>query len=164
MPRVIGIDPGTVSVDLCGLDGGLLCLDRSLSTAEALANPSVILDILNDAHRIGPLDLVAGPSGYGLPLRRAADVTENDLRLAYLAADGEPGGIGGLRSLMRTLRQSPLPIVLTPGVIHLASVPAHRKVNRVDMGTADKVCATALAVSEQVARRRCSPLDVNLIL
>jgi len=34
MPRVIGIDPGTVSIDLCGLDNGRLFLDRSWPTAE----------------------------------------------------------------------------------------------------------------------------------
>jgi predicted butyrate kinase (DUF1464 family) len=164
MPRVIGIDPGTVSVDLCGLDDSALFLDRSLPTADALADPTVILDLLSQTHRAAPLDLVAGPSGYGLPLTRAADLTENNLRLAYLAADGEPGGIGGLRSLMRALKQSPLPIVLTPGVIHLASVPAHRKVNRVDMGTADKVCAVALAVYDQATRLACAERDVSLIL
>jgi predicted butyrate kinase (DUF1464 family) len=164
MPRVIGIDPGTVSVDVCGLDDGNVFLDRSLPTAEALADPSVIISVLDEAHRTAPLDLVAGPSGYGLPLTAARDLTETDLRLAYLAAEGEPGGIGGLRTLMRALGQSSFPIVLTPGVVHLASVPAHRKVNRVDMGTADKVCAAALAVHEQAERRACSERDVSLIL
>ena len=100
-----------------------------------------------------PLDLIAGPSGYGLPLRRARDLTETDLRLAYLAVDGEAGGIGGLRSLARALAASELPVVFTPGVIHLGTVPEHRKVNRVDMGTADKVCATALAVRDCATRR-----------
>jgi predicted butyrate kinase (DUF1464 family) len=57
-----------------------------------------------------------------------------------------------------------LPVVLTPGVIHLPSVPAHRKVNRVDMGTADKVCAAALAVREQAARRRCAITETAFIL
>src|SRR2546426_115244 len=83
MPRVIGIDPGTVSVDVCGLDDGHVFLDRSLPTVEALAHPSV---------------------------------------------------------------------------------PAHRKVNRVDMGTADKVCAVALAVREHAERCGCSERDVSLIL
>src|SRR5262245_24187864 len=120
--------------------------------------------MLEEAHRTASIDLVAGPSGYGLPLTRVSDLTDVDLRLAYLAAEGESGGIGGLRALMRALRQSALPIVLTPGVVHLASVPPHRKVNRVDMGTADKVCASALAVHEQAARRGCQPRDVSLIL
>jgi len=164
MPRVIGIDPGTVSVDICGLDAGALFLDRSLPTTDALADPAAILDVLDAAHRLAPLDLVAGPSGYGLPLTRACDLTDNDLRLAYLAPEGEPGGIGGLRALMRTLRRSALPVVLTPGVVHLPSVPPHRKVNRVDMGTADKVCAVALAVREESERRGCAERDVSLIL
>src|SRR5262245_55605698 len=136
MPRVIGIDPGTVSVDLCGLDDGAVFLDRALPTAEALADPAVIVDLLTSADRAASIDLVAGPSGYGLPLTRVQDLTDADLRLAYLAAPGESGGIGGLRTLMRALAQSRLPVVMTPGVIHLRSVPAHRKVNRIDMGTA----------------------------
>src|SRR6266545_5496341 len=164
MPRVIGIDPGTVSVDVCGLDAGRVFLDRSLPTAEALADPAILVVLLNEAHREAPLDLVAGPSGYGLPLTYVRDLTETDLRLACLAAEGESGGIGGLRALMRALAASPFPIVLTPGVIHLASVPAHRKVNRVDMGTADKVCAAALAVREQADRRQCREREVSLIL
>ena len=164
MPRVIGIDPGTVSVDLCGLDAGHVFLDRSLPTADALLDPSVIASVLDDAHRTAPLDLVAGPSGYGLPLTAARDLTDADLRLACLAVTGESGGIGGLRTLMRALARSPFPIVLTPGVVHLASVPAHRKVNRVDMGTADKVCAAALAVHDQAQRRGCPERDVTLIL
>ena len=164
MPRVIGIDPGTLSVDICGLDDGAVFLDRSLPTADALADPSMILDVLDAAHRSASLDLVAGPSGYGLPLTRARDLTDNDLRLACLAPEGEPGGIGGLRTLLRALRQSPLPVILTPGVVHLPSVPPHRKVNRVDMGTADKVCAVALAVREEAERRGGAERDVSLIL
>ena len=114
--------------------------------------------------RAAPIDLVAGPSGYGLPLIAARDLTEADLRLAYLAAEGESGGIVGFTSLMRVLARSSTPVVLTPGVVHLASVPAHRKVNRVDMGTADKVCAAALAIREQAERRGCGERDVSFIL
>jgi predicted butyrate kinase (DUF1464 family) len=161
MPRVIGIDPGTLTVDICGLDNGSVFLDRSLPTAQALADPSVILGILENAQ---PLDLIAGPSGYGLPLIEARRLTETDIRLACLAAAGETGGIGGLGSLMRELARSSLPIVFTPGVVHLASVPAHRKVNRVDMGTADKVCAAALAVREQARRRDCAEREVSFLL
>ncbi|HXK33361.1 MAG TPA: DUF1464 family protein, partial [Dehalococcoidia bacterium] len=161
MPRVVGIDPGTVSIDVCGLDEGRLFLDRSLPTAQAVADPASLVRLLDEA---GPLDLVAGPSGYGLPLRRASELTAADLSLAFLAPEGESGGIGGLRRLVRMLAGCAAPVVLTPGVIHLPSVPAHRKVNRVDMGTADKVCATALAVREQAERFACPEQEVSLIL
>jgi len=161
MPRVIGIDPGTVTIDFCGLEDGRVFLDRSFPTAEALADPAAVIALLRDA---GPLDLISGPSGYGLSVTPAAQATDEDLRLAFLAAEGEPGGIGGLRVLARALARSGLPVVFTPGVIHLPSVPAHRKVNRVDMGTADKVCATALAIDAQ-ARRTGRPFDsVSLVL
>src|SRR5881409_3371995 len=155
MPRVVGIDPGTVSIDVCGIDDGRLFLDRSFPTGRALAEPAAFVALLDAA---GPLDLVAGPSGYGLPLTRVQDATEEDLRLAFLAAPGETGGIGGLRDVVRALARSALPVVLTPGVVHLPTVPAHRKVNRVDMGTAEKVCAVALAVSDQ-AQKVGSPLS-----
>jgi predicted butyrate kinase (DUF1464 family) len=161
MPRVIGIDPGTVSIDLCGLDDGRLFLDRSWPTAEALADPARFVAQLEAA---GSLDLIAGPSGYGLPLTRVQDATEEDLRLAFLATPGETGGIGGLRNLARALARSALPVVLTPGVVHLPTVPAHRKVNRVDMGTAEKVCAVALAVSEQARRVGGAPANASLVL
>lgn len=161
VPRVIGIDPGTVSIDVCGIDGGRLFLDESYSTRLALTDPMFIVRQLES---YAPLDLIAGPSGYGLPLRRARDLTETDIRLAFLAAEGEDGGIGGLRSLARALAASGLPVVFTPGVVHLPTVPAYRKVNRIDLGTADKVCATALAVREQAKRRDCDVTDVSLIL
>src|SRR5881392_1453630 len=161
MPRVIGIDPGTVTIDACGLEDGRMFLDRSVPTAEALADPARFVGLLEAA---GPVDCIAGPSGYGLPLTRAQQATEEDLRLAFLAAEGEPGGIGGLRALARELGRSTLPVFFTPGVIHLSSVPAHRKVNRVDMGTADKVCAAALAIDEQSRRGGRSLRDVSLLL
>lgn len=161
MSRVVGIDPGTVTVDLCGLENGRVFLDLSVPTAEALASPSRIPELLEQA---APLDLVVGPSGYGLPITAARDLTDTDLRLAFLAAKGEAGGIGGLRALVQTLGTVSVRVLLTPGVVHLPTVPAYRKVNRVDMGTADKVCAVALAIRERAERRRCAVQDVSFIL
>jgi predicted butyrate kinase (DUF1464 family) len=161
LPRVIGIDPGTITIDVCGLDDGRLFLDRSFPTADALANPETLTTLLENA---APLDLVAGPSGYGLPLVNARDLTDTDLRLAYLTPEGESGGIGGLRALLRALARLPIPIVLTPGVMHLPSVPAYRKINRVDMGTAEKVCAAALAIHQRMAESGCRARDVSCIL
>ena len=159
--RVVGIDPGTMTLDLCGVADGRVFLDRSIPTGGALADPSLLSTVLDTA---APLDLVAGPSGYGLPLTRASDLSEWDLRLAYLAVAGERGGIAGLRAAMRALARLSVPVVLTPGAIHLASVPPHRKVNRVDIGTADKVCAAALALADQVERRRCDPGEASFVL
>ncbi|MDQ3138874.1 MAG: DUF1464 family protein [Gemmatimonadota bacterium] len=161
MPRVAGIDVGTLSLDVCGLDGGRLFLDATWPTADILAEPGPLLDGLLAG---GPLDALAGPSGYGLPLRPARDIGDDELRLAFLAPDGELGGIGGLRSLARHLDGAGLPLMFTPGVIHLDTVPRHRKLNRVDLGTADKVCATVLAIADQGLRRGRTPEQVSLVL
>ncbi|MEO6055625.1 MAG: DUF1464 family protein [Gemmatimonadales bacterium] len=161
MPRVAGIDPGTLSLDVCGLDDGRVYLDATWPSAEILADPRALVHGLLDA---GPVDLVVGPSGYGLPLRSARDVSDDELRLAFLARPGERGGIGGLRALARHLDGAGLPLVFTPGVIHLDTVPAHRKLNRVDLGTADKVCAAALAIADQCGRRGRTPDEVSLVL
>jgi len=160
MPRTLGIDPGTITIDVCGLDAGAVYLDRSIPTAQALADVPAFIALLRDAGA----SLIAGPSGYGLPLTPVERATETDLRLAYLAATDDHGGIGGLRTLARAMREAQLPVLFTPGVVHLASVPASRKVNRVDMGTADKVCAAALGVYDQARRRRSAYGDVSFIL
>lgn len=160
MPRTLGIDPGTVTIDLCGLQDGAVFLDRSLPTAQALADVPAFIALLRDARAA----LIAGPSGYGLPLTPVERAEEGDLRLAYLAASDDHGGIGGLRVLARAMRDAQLPVLFTPGVIHLTSVPAARKINRVDMGTADKVCAAALGLHDQARRRGCPYADVSFVL
>lgn len=161
MALVIGIDPGTVSIDVLGLKDGEPWLDQSVPTREVLASPAELVDLLGSA---GPPDLIAGPSGYGLPLLRSDQVGEPQLRLALLSGDGEPGGIGGLGGLLRLLIASGLPVVFTPGVIHLPTVPLHRKINRVDLGTADKVAAAALAIWDQSSRLALPPERTALIL
>jgi predicted butyrate kinase (DUF1464 family) len=161
MTRVVGIDPGTASIDVCGIADGRVYLDRSWPTQEALAHPDGFIELLTHS---GVPDLVAGPSGYGLPLLPSTKATDDDLRLAFLAAPDEPGGIGGLRRFTQRLGTSGLPVVYTPGVIHLDTVPDHRKVNRVDLGTADKLCAVVLGIQDQCERRSRSPENVSFIL
>jgi predicted butyrate kinase (DUF1464 family) len=55
-------------------------------------------------------------------------------------------------------------VVYTPGVIHLDTVPEHRKLNRVDLGTADKLCAVALGIHDQCERLGRAPEEVSFIL
>jgi len=157
-PRVLGIDPGTLSFDVCGREGERLTLDRSLPTAEVGRRPEVLIDLLRAA---GPVDLVVGPSGYGLPWVGVADAGPREIDLLLLgdAGDGPRGTIvGGMGRIVAALKESGLPVCFAPGVIHLASVPGHRKVNRIDMGTADKLCAVALGVWDQ-ARRYALPYE-----
>ena len=148
MPRVAGCDPGTSSLDVLVLDDGIVADQVRFAPADLQADPELPARWLRDR---GPLDLIAGPSGYGLPLVRAADCTDQDIDLMVLVRPDERGraaGVTGFTDVVRTLRDSGLPVVFLPGVIHLPTVPAHRKVNRVDLGTADKLCVAALAARQ----------------
>src|SRR5919198_3986673 len=151
-PRVAGIDPGTVSIDVCALDGGEVLLDQSFRSADLALDPTPLVDALV-AHR--PLNIVLGPAGYGLPLVPGERVGERELALMVLLRADEAGadtGIGGMRALIRALIAAGLPLVFGPGAIHLPTVPEYRKWNRIDLGTADKVAGAALCIAEQAAR------------
>ncbi|MCZ7662384.1 MAG: DUF1464 family protein [Thermoleophilia bacterium] len=150
--RAIGIDPGTVSFDVCGRDGERLFLDRTFSTSQVGAEPEKLVELLRSA---GPVDIIVGPSGYGLPWVGIEDLSPREIDLLLLgdAQDGPRGTIvEGMRGILLALKGSGLPLCFAPGVIHLPTVPDHRKVNRIDMGTADKLCATALGVWDQSRR------------
>ncbi|BDG60894.1 DUF1464 family protein [Caldinitratiruptor microaerophilus] len=151
MVRVLGVDPGTESFGLCCLEGGEMAWEEELPTADLGDEPDRLREHL--AAR-GPYELICGPSGYGLPWRLARDLEEDDIRLAALVRPGDTGsgGIGAFTRVLRNLARLPWPVVLVPGVAHLATVPSHRKVNRIDMGTADKVCVAALAVADWARR------------
>ena len=61
-------------------------------------------------------------------------------------------GVGGMRSIVRALIAAGLPLVFGPGAIHLPTIPAYRKWNRIDLGTADKVASAALCIADQARR------------
>lgn len=140
MLRAAGIDAGTVSLDLCVLEDGRPVLERTLPTADALRDPFALTALLD-----GCATAVLA-AGYGLPLVRADTATDDELTLAFLP-DRQGGGIGGLRRLVRALAGGATPVWLTPGVVHLPTVPRHRTINRIDLGTADKVATAALALA-----------------
>jgi predicted butyrate kinase (DUF1464 family) len=151
--RVAGMDPGTSSLDVLALEDGRVSAQHRFSPQQLQADPTLPLSWLQ-LH--GPFELIAGPSGYGLPLVPAQQCRESDLALMALVRPDERGqarGVLGFSSLLRTLTQSSLPILFLPGVIHLPTVPAYRKINRIDLGTVDKLCVAALALAQRSSER-----------
>ncbi len=164
MSRVAGVDPGTVSFDVCVLDDGDVILERSLSTEAVGADPAPLVETLT-GH--GPFDLVLGPAGYGLPLVAAEQVGERELELMVLLRADEPGrrvGVAGMRSIVRALIAAGLPLVFGPGAIHLPTIPAHRKWNRIDLGTADKVASAALCIADQSRRLGVDVSETSFVM
>jgi predicted butyrate kinase (DUF1464 family) len=161
---VAGIDPGTVSFDVCALEAGEVVLERSFLTAEVGADPGLLVEALADH---SPFDLVLGPAGYGLPLVPVEQVGERELALMMLVREDEPHGpvgVGGMRSIVRALIAAGLPLVFGPGAIHLPTVPAYRKWNRIDLGTADKVASTALCIADQAQRLGIDYAETSFVM
>src|SRR5207249_5852799 len=112
-------------------------------------------------------DLIAAPSGYGLPLIPVAEVGDDDLGLFILVRREDRKRseiVSALRPMIELIRARRLPAVFLPGVVHLPTVPPHRKVNRIDMGTADKVCVAALGIWDQSRRLGLAPAETAFIL
>jgi len=143
--RVIGIDPGTGSFDFFGMDGEEIIVDTTIPVPDVTENPNVLLKAVRS---VSPLDMIVGPSGYGLPLTQIKDITERDLTM-MVPDDKSIPLYDGIRMFVRQMNEENLPVYFTPGVIHLSTVPAYRKANKMDMGTADKVCCVALAIRDQ---------------
>ncbi len=146
MVRVVGSDPGTSSLDLLLLEDGAAIDQRSLQPGELAGDPELLSRLFATW---APIDLAAAPSGYGLPLVSGVGFTEDHLEQMSLvrpADRGRDSGVIGFRAWVRAFIRTRVPIVFLPGGLHLPTIPPHRKVNSIDVGTADKVCAAALAL------------------
>ena len=163
-PRVAGIDPGTVSFDVCALDGGEVVLERSFASVDLGTHPAPLVKVLLDH---GPFDLVLGPAGYGLPLVPVEEVGDRELALMLLLREDEPPGpvgVGGMGAIMRALIAAGLPLVFGPGAIHLPTIPVYRKWNRIDLGTADKVAGAALCIADQARRLEIDFAETSFVM
>jgi predicted butyrate kinase (DUF1464 family) len=162
MARVIGIDPGTKSFDFCGLDDGRLFIDVAIPTDDILEKPKLVIELLKSAE---PLNLIVGPSGYGLPLTHIREIDDKKLFLMTLIKpNSRKGATLGLRGVLSVMKKENFNIYFIPGVIHMTTVPNHRKINKIDMGTADKLCCAVLGVFDQSRHYNIDYDDVSFIL
>jgi predicted butyrate kinase (DUF1464 family) len=158
--RAVGIDPGTGSYDFFGMEEQEIIIDETVQVKAVAENPTLLLDYIRN---LLPLDIIVGPSGYGLPLTPIKDVDERELSL-MVPEDKSISLYDGIRMVLRLMKSEGLPVVFTPGVIHLPTVPSFRKANKIDMGTADKVCCAALAIKDQSEYFRISHSETSFIL
>ena len=160
MVRVVGIDPGTKSYGLIGLDDGKVVLDTSFSTKNVVKNPHLIIDAIESLPKV---DLVVAPSGLGLPLVPIAHLTSNHAFEMTLEKKHH-GNISAVFQVASLLKERKYHGYFIPGVKLFSTVPEYRKINKIDMGTADKVCSAALAIYDQSRQLKISYDDTSFIL
>ncbi|RLG95551.1 DUF1464 domain-containing protein [Candidatus Bathyarchaeota archaeon] len=165
--RALGIDPGTKSFDLAVIEDKSVVWEKSIDTLRVAEDPGSLIKAIEEA---GEVDIIAGPSGYGVPVtfnheimdphRFALEVLlltrEEDLKIGV-----DKGEIGirvyeAITKVVTELHKRGLPVCYIPSCILLPTIPPYRKINKVDMGTADKMAIAALGIHEQSVR-----LDIN---
>ena len=175
MARVLGIDPGTGSFDLVVIDGDYVVAEKSVSTIEVAKNPNVLIEAVEE---LGEVDLIAGPSGYGVPLTFNSDIIEPRkfalevlllTREEDLAVGVKSGEVGmavydALAKVVEEFWMRKLKVCYIPSVILLPTVPEYRKVNKLDMGTADKMAVAILGVIDQSRKLGISYEETSFIL
>ncbi len=175
MARALGIDPGTRSFDLVVIDGPRVVWEKSIDTVDIARDPKKLLEAIEEA---GPVDIVAGPSGYGTPVVCNEDIldarrfaieilllsTEKDIEEGLTRGELGIAVYSALARVVEALWRSRWRVCYIPSVILLPTVPLYRKLNRVDMGTADKLAVTALAVYDQSKRLGVGYEETRFIL
>lgn len=173
--KVLGVDPGTFSFDICGLEGGKVFYEKVIPTIEIARDPNKLIKGLEEA---GDVDLIVGPSGYGVKVTYLKDVKDpeafalNDLLLVRredVESALKRGDIGIMvyQAMVKAtveMKKRNMPVCFIPAVIHLPSVPWYRKINKIDMGTADKMCIAVLGVYDQSRRLKINYDKVSFIL
>lgn len=162
MVRVVGMDPGTRSFDICGLEDGRVFLDETIPTVEMSSSPELIASRIEENM---PIDLIVAPSGYGLPLIAISELDGPLLSQVVLARREDlTVGVPGLTVLLRMFKERGFKGYVIPGVIHLPTVPWYRKANRIDLGTADKLCCAALGIHDQAEKLNIDYRETSFIL
>ena len=161
--RALGIDPGTKSFDLCCIEDDVnkVILDESISTEVVAKEPARIFEMIKDVNA----DVIVGPSGYGLEFKHISQFTHEDVALTTLdkAGDIDIPVLSGLRKLLWMMKEAKLNAYSLPGVVLLPTILSHRKVNKIDMGTADKTCVAAYASWDQARRQGLNYDQTSLI-
>ena len=151
MVTVMGVDPGTKSFDFCGMEDDKVVLNESVPSEEIAENPMRFVEVVKSIDA----DYIVGPSGYGLPVKKLSALNKKDLFLLTLVKPEELDSISVLSGMQKSfaiLLKEDIPMYFIPGVIHLPTIPDYRKLNKIDMGTADKLCCAVLGIWDQARR------------
>ncbi len=173
--RVLGVDPGTKTFDIAVVEGNEVRAEKSIPTEEIAKDPNVLINAIESFE----VDYVVGPSGYGVPLTMGNEVidprrfavevlllsTEEDIKRGVEAGEV---GIWVYDALAKTvehlIRKLGNKTLFLPGIIHLPTVPWYRRINKVDLGTVDKLAASFVAIYTYSQKEGLSYDKVNAIV
>ena len=110
MVKSIGIDSGTKTMDIFGFDDkdGKVIIDVAIPRDEITKSAKLVVEKIREAQsRVGKIDAIVGPSGYGMSLKKAQVATDEEIAEATFVTEADIKRrlrIIGLRELMQLLR------------------------------------------------------------
>jgi len=173
--RVVGVDPGTKSFDIVCVEGPRVVYEKSINTAELAEKPELLIDALNEAGA----EYVVAPSGYGVPVTRGDEVLDAEkftVEILLLSSEedirrgielGEVGAqvyVAMAKLAKRIVSSYGSRAFFIPSIVLLPTIPFHRKLNKIDMGTADKLAAAFVAVHAFARDEGIDYGDVNVVV
>jgi len=131
----LGIDYGTRSWKIA------LLQERDVVDLQEFEDGFQVLTYLDEITSRYPSLPMVLPSGFGIPLKKVQDITAQDI-FEMTLKKGEPRE-QGLGLFLGAAKMRRVHAYCIPAVKLLPSIPAHRKVNKIDLGTSDKLCSLA---------------------
>jgi predicted butyrate kinase (DUF1464 family) len=158
----LGVDLGGRRIIKKALKGCEVILDTSIPSKEIIQEPQKAINLIKSIENI---DMMVAPSGFGLPLKDVKELTKKDIFFTLLKFEREDQKkLLGLGEILRLIKAESIKAVIVPGVKHLPSVPNYRKINKIDMGTADKLCTAVVGIRDQTETYQIEPEESNFIM
>lgn len=173
--RVAGIDPGTRTFDIVVVEDDRVVVEMSFDTHRVAEKPGILLESLSKID----VDYIIAPSGYGVPVTRGSEIldprrfavevllliTEKDLEKGRLEREIGIWVYDALAKVVESLvEKRGERVFFLPGVIHLRTIPRYRKINKVDMGTVDKLASTFIAIYKYAVENNVDYEDVDIVV
>jgi predicted butyrate kinase (DUF1464 family) len=173
--RVLGVDPGTKTFDIVVIEDGVAKVEKSIDTATIAKNPDILISAVDKLET----DYIVAPSGYGVPVTRGSEVlnprrfavellllsTEDDIRRGVEAGEIGIWVYDALsKAVEHLVKRYGIKVLFLPSIILLPTVPTYRKLNKIDMGTVDKLAATFIAIHSYSNREGIDYDNVNIVV
>jgi hypothetical protein len=117
--------------------------DRA-AALQTFAQVDELWDSVEELITLHPAMPIVLPSGFGIPVTRAREILDQDI--AEMTLQTSHPTADRLGNFLAEARRRSLRAFCIPAVKLLPTVPPHRKLNRLDLGTADALCAAAWAI------------------
>jgi predicted butyrate kinase (DUF1464 family) len=126
--------------------------EERVADLHVFTGSSHMWEFLEEVRRAHPAAPAVLPSGFGIPITRAGDLLDQDI--AEMTLEGKAQATDELASFLAEARRRLPRAFCIPAVKLLPTIPRHRKVHRIDLGTSDLLCAAtwALYCRESVGR------------